>query len=99
LWRVRRAVDWAVPAFLAVVTLSLLAGLHWTEYRFLARRLGPFNSGRYLLPLVGIAGLTLAQAIRRLRPQARGVAVAGVLGGLFVLNLYSLGLMLVRFYA
>ena len=99
LWRARRAVDWAVPAFLAVVVLSLLAGLHWTEYRFLSRRLGAFNSGRYLLPLAGVAGLTLAQALRRLRPPARAVAVAGVLGGLFVLDLYSLGLMLVRFYA
>jgi hypothetical protein len=86
-------------AFVAVTGLALLAGLHWTEYRYLASDRGPFNSGRYLLPMVGVAGLAVAQATRMVRPDRRGVAVAAALGGFFALDLFSLGLMLVRFYA
>jgi len=79
--------------------LSLLAGLHWTEYRMLASGQGPFNNGRYLLPLVGIAGLAVATALRWLRPAARSLGVAGTLAALLVLNVLSLGLCLERFYA
>jgi hypothetical protein len=99
LWRTRRATDWAVAAFLALVTLTLLAGLHWTEFRQISRGGGPLNQGRYLLPLVGIAGLVLAQALRMLSGRLRAYGVAAVLGGLMVLQLAALGLMLDRFYA
>ncbi len=99
LWRARRRVDLAVVAFLALVAVILLAGLHWTEYRMLASGQGPFNNGRYLLPLVGIAGLAVAAALRWLRPAARPLGVAGTLAALLVLNVLSLGLCLERFYA
>jgi 4-amino-4-deoxy-L-arabinose transferase-like glycosyltransferase len=99
LWRARRRVDLAVVAFLALVALTLLAGLHWTEYRMLSSGQGPFNNGRYLLPLVGIAGLAVATALRWLRPAARSLGVAGTLAALLVLNVLSLGLCLERFYA
>jgi 4-amino-4-deoxy-L-arabinose transferase-like glycosyltransferase len=96
LWRGRRTVDWAAVAFIAVTGLALLAGVHWTEYRHLAEF---NNSGRYLLPMVGVAGLAVAQTTRMLRPGRQGAAVAVTLGGLFALDVYSLGLVLVRFYA
>jgi len=96
LWITRRSCDLAVGAFLALVTVSLLAGLHWSEFRI---SVNGFNQGRYLLPLVGIAGLAVAQAIRLLpaRRQAWGAAV--VVAGLFALQLFSLELVAERFYA
>jgi hypothetical protein len=82
-----------------LVTVSLLAGLHVTEYRQIDRGGGPLNQGRYLLPLVGIAGLVLAQALRVLPARLRPHGVATVAGGLLALQLVALGLMLDRFYA
>jgi Predicted membrane protein (DUF2142) len=99
LWRARRRVDLAVAAFLALVTGTLVAGLHWTEYHMLISGRGPFNNGRYLLPVVGIAGLAVAQVVRTLRPAARPAGVAGALSFLLVLDVFSLGLCLERFYA
>ncbi len=99
IWRARRRIDLAVLAFLALVAVTLLAGLHWTEFKMLTGGQGPFNAGRYLLPLAGIAGLAVALAVRTVPPARRPVAVAAALSGLFVLNLVSFGLMIERFYA
>ena len=98
LWRARRTIDRASILFMAVVAISLLAGLHWTEYRMIIGGQGPFNVGRYLLPLVGVAGLSVAVVVRSLRPALRPTGAALALGGLFALNLFSLALMLERFY-
>jgi 4-amino-4-deoxy-L-arabinose transferase-like glycosyltransferase len=99
IWRARRRVDVAVLAFLALVCVTLLAGLHWTEFKMLGSGRGAFNVGRYLLPLAGIAGLGVALSVRAFAP-ARRPAVAGAwLTSLFVLNLFSLGLVIERFYA
>lgn len=99
IWRARRSVDWLVGAFLLLITATLLAGLHWTEFQQVARGGGPLNQGRYLLPLVGVAGLVVAQALRALPPRLRPYGLAAVLGGLLVLQFSSLAMMLVRFYA
>jgi hypothetical protein len=99
LWRYRRTSDLAVGAFFAVVAVSLVAALHWTEYHLVKGGGGNFNQGRYLLPLIGLAGLAVAQALRPLAPRGRAMGVAVVLGGLFTLDLLSLGLTLERFYA
>jgi 4-amino-4-deoxy-L-arabinose transferase-like glycosyltransferase len=99
IWRARRRVDLAVLAFLALVSVTLLAGLHWTEFKMLTSGLGPFNAGRYLLPLAGIAGLAVALAVRAFPVVRRPAVAAGWLTGLFVLNLFSFGLMFERFYA
>jgi len=99
LWRTRRSADLAVGTFLALVVVSMLAGLHWSDYRSYAAGHGNFNQGRYLLPLVGVAGLMLAQALRLLPPARRALAAGAALGGLLVLQAFSLGLMLERFYA
>ena len=98
LWRARRTIDRASILFMAVVAISLLAGLHWTEYRMIISGQGPFNVGRYLLPLVGVAGLAVAVVVRSLRPMLRPTGAALALGCLFALNLFSLALMLERFY-
>jgi 4-amino-4-deoxy-L-arabinose transferase-like glycosyltransferase len=99
LWRARRRVDPAVLAFLALVVVTLFAGLHWTEFKMLTGGQGPFNAGRYLLPLAGIAGLAVALAVRALPLARRPVGAAAALSGLFALNLCSFGLMIERFYA
>jgi 4-amino-4-deoxy-L-arabinose transferase-like glycosyltransferase len=99
LWRVRRSVDWLVAAFLVLITVTLLAGLHWTEFQQVARGGGPLNQGRYLLPLVGVAGLVAAQALRALPVRLRPYGLASVVGGLLALQVTSLGMVLVRFYA
>jgi 4-amino-4-deoxy-L-arabinose transferase-like glycosyltransferase len=99
LWRTRGRADRAVGAFLALAAIVLLAGLHWTEFRQIQGGGGTFNQGRYLLPLVGIAAVLLTLALRALRPRWRPPAVAAVVGGLFALQVLSLGLMLGRFYA
>jgi 4-amino-4-deoxy-L-arabinose transferase-like glycosyltransferase len=98
-WRARRRADPAVLAFLALVAVTLLAGLHWTEFKMLTGGQGPFNAGRYLLPLAGIAGLAVALAVRVVPAARRPAAAAAALSGLFVLNLFSFGLMIERFYA
>jgi hypothetical protein len=99
LWRSRARYDLVVGAFLALATISLVGGLHWSEYRLVTAGAGAFNQGRYLLPLAGIAGVVLALALRRLRAAHRPVVVAAVLGGLLALQVLSLGLVLERFYA
>jgi predicted branched-subunit amino acid permease len=99
LWRHRRGSDRAILAFLLVAAATLLAGLHWSEYRALITGAGAFNQGRYLLPLVGIAGLAVAYALRAIPERRRPAGLAVVTGGLVVLQLFSLGLMLERFYA
>jgi 4-amino-4-deoxy-L-arabinose transferase-like glycosyltransferase len=99
LWRRRGSHDPAVGAFLALTVLALLAGLHWSEYRILERGGVNFNQGRYLLPLAGIAGLAVAHAVRQLSAPLRPIGAAVVVGGLFVLQVLSLGLVLERFHA
>jgi len=97
--RRRRQVDLAVVAFLATAVLALLAGLHWTEFRTLVGGTGPFNQGRYLLPLISLQASAVAAAIALLAPRWRAWAAAGVLGGLFTLQVFSLAIVAARFYA
>jgi 4-amino-4-deoxy-L-arabinose transferase-like glycosyltransferase len=97
--RRRRELDWAVAAFLATVALVLLAGLHWTEYRTLVGGAGPFNQGRYLLPLLPLGGAAVAALVALLPAGRRAPAAAVLLGGLAVLQLASLAITAGRFYA
>jgi 4-amino-4-deoxy-L-arabinose transferase-like glycosyltransferase len=99
IWGARRRVDLAVLAFLALVCVTLLAGLHWTEFKMLGSGRGAFNVGRYLLPLVGIAGLAVALSVRAFAPARRPALAGAWLTSLFVLNLFSFGLVIERFYA
>jgi 4-amino-4-deoxy-L-arabinose transferase-like glycosyltransferase len=99
LWRRRRSVDLAVAAFFAIPTVILMAVLHWEEYHQLLNRGTGFIQGRYLLPLVGLAGLAAAQAVRLLPRARRALGVAGMVSLLFALQFLALGLVLKRFYA
>lgn len=96
LWRGRRTLDWGIVAFFVLLAGALLAGLHLTEYQ--KGGIG-FIQGRYLLPLAPLAGLALVRAIRWAPPLRQSTLIAASLAGLLVLNLFSLGLVVDRFYA
>ena len=98
IWRARRRLDLGVLAFLALTTAGLLAGLHWSDYHVLVAG-NHFMQGRYIFPLVGLMGCALAAAASLLGPRFRGPAIGATIGGLFVFHLFSLGLVLERFYA
>jgi 4-amino-4-deoxy-L-arabinose transferase-like glycosyltransferase len=97
-WR-RGRVDWALPAFFALVALALLGGLHWTEYRLLLAAGGPFSQGRYLLPLVPLAGLATAAALTLVPSRWRGTALCAGLAGLLALQVLALAVVAERFHA
>jgi 4-amino-4-deoxy-L-arabinose transferase-like glycosyltransferase len=92
-------IDWAIAAFFAVAVLTLFAGLHWTEFRTLVGGSGPFNQGRYLLPLISLAGAATAAALSLLPARRRALGTGVALGGLLVLQLFSLAIVGARFYA
>jgi hypothetical protein len=90
----------AVLAFFAIALVGLLLGLHWLEYReFVTGRYGIRVQGRYLLPLMPVAGAAVAAALTNLRPPGRAVGAGVVVGAMVVLQLLSLALVAARFYA
>ena len=98
-FRRRPRLDPWIAAFLALVVLCLLAGLHWIEWRQLNSQGIAFNQGRYLLPLIPVLGACAAGALGLLPARARAAAVGALMGGLFVLQLFALGINAARFYA
>ena len=96
-WAAVRA-RWAEVVVLAAVTVSMVGLLHVASYRSLVGSLDPLITGRYLLPVVGVFGLTVAFVISSLRPRAGAVTGALVLSGLLALNVCGLMLTLTRFY-
>jgi 4-amino-4-deoxy-L-arabinose transferase-like glycosyltransferase len=97
--RQRRRVDPMLLVFFGAAALVLLAGLHWNEYR-LAEASGVLsNQGRYLFPLISLAGLAVAAAVRALPQTWRAPAVGAALGGLAVMQIFALALVAQRFYA
>jgi hypothetical protein len=99
LWRTRRSVDLAIAAFFVLVAVTLLAGLHWTEYHYVLGGNVNFMQGRYLFPLIGLGALILAKALTLVPTGWRATVVAAGIGLLVVLQLYGLGLALQRYYA
>jgi 4-amino-4-deoxy-L-arabinose transferase-like glycosyltransferase len=97
--RRRARLDLTLLAFFAIGALALLAGLHWNEYKLAEEQGVLVNQGRYLFPLIGLAGLTAAAALTALSRSARASALAVLLAGLVVLDLFSIGLVAARFYA
>jgi 4-amino-4-deoxy-L-arabinose transferase-like glycosyltransferase len=95
-----RRLDVATGVFFVSLVLILLAGLHWTEYRLIQGGGQSFIQGRYLLPVAALGALVLAQATT-LAPagRARTAVHAGILGVLAMSQLYSLALVMARFYA
>ncbi len=85
-------------AFLGTMAVGLLAGVHLTDYNFLVSNSGYFAQGRYLLPLLPLAGLVVARACD-LAPRASVVLATCWLAGLVAFQLVSMGMVLTHFYA
>ena len=98
---VRRRVpfDRAVLMFFALAVIGLLVGLHVADYLLIARNGSGTAQGRYLLPLVPIAGVAVAVALTNLRSRWRLPGAALVLSSMLALNLISMGVVAGRFYA
>jgi DNA-binding SARP family transcriptional activator len=96
-WSAIRA-RWPQVAVLVAMTVSLLALLHVASYRALRTGSDPLITGRYLLPLVTIFGLTVAFVVSSLRPRLSAALGTLVLAGLLALNLGGIMLTLTRFY-
>jgi hypothetical protein len=94
--RMRRVLPSTV--FMALFALTLLAGLHRTDFGMYVDDKDPFLQGRYLLPIAPIVALLVAQATRALPPRFRPAGQGVVLAGLVVLQLACLGLVLHRYY-
>jgi 4-amino-4-deoxy-L-arabinose transferase-like glycosyltransferase len=97
--RSRRTVDPMLAVFFATAVVVLLAGLHWTEFRLMETSGTLSNQGRYLFPLLPLAGVVVAGAVRALPQRARPPTVGAWLGGLAMLQVFALALVLTRFYA
>ena len=100
IWRKVVRIPWSVVAFFALMLIPLALGLHWLEYReMITLKYGIRIQGRYLLPLMPIAGVAVAAALSLLRPRAREIAVGLVVGGMAALQLVSIAILAGRFYA
>jgi hypothetical protein len=95
----RPRLDPWIGVFLGLIVLCLLAGLHWIEWRELNAHGAAFNQGRYLLPLLPVLGACAACVLARLPAGMRAPSAGALVGALFVLQLFALGINAARFYA
>ncbi len=99
-WRRRAVASRALLAFFALAIATLLFSLHWTEFRMLTGSQHVLiNQGRYLFPLISLAGLAAAAALTVVPARARLAVLGAGVGALAALELLSIGLTAVRFYA
>ena len=97
--RRRRREDVPLAAFFGLAALALLAGLHWIEYKTIGSEGVVFNQGRYLLPLLPLLGACAAATLTLVPARWRMHAAGALIGGVFVLQAFSLALIAGRFYA
>lgn len=89
---------WQPTAFLALTALALLALLHVSDYRSLIAGQGLLVQGRYLLPVVGLFGLSVALLVTRAPVRWQPAACTIVLVGLLVLQALSLSTVVHAYY-
>jgi hypothetical protein len=91
--------DTPVLLVFALPAIALVAGLHLTEEWFLVQEKSGFIQGRYLLPMLPVAGAAAAVALAGLPARRRPVAAGLGLGLLAAAQLASLAAVAGRFYA
>jgi 4-amino-4-deoxy-L-arabinose transferase-like glycosyltransferase len=85
--------------FLASSAISLVVGLQWVAYRSFVETDAPFLQGRYLLPVLPLCGISVAIVLSMLSVRSRSIFAGLIIGALFALQLFSLGLIAGRYYA
>jgi hypothetical protein len=94
---VRRRCDVVAVGLLAVV--GYMAVLHVAAFRSLLGSPDPVITGRYLLPLLPLYGVTVALAVAWLPRRWGPVAAGALVGGVVLLQLAAMGVLFARFYA
>ena len=94
----RFEIDPGVVGMFAAVSVALVVGVHWVDFQSVHGEEHRAIQGRYFLPLMPIAGVAVAAALTNLG-RRRELAAALVLGGLAVLQLFSLGAVAGRYFA
>lgn len=99
-FRERLMVRWREVAVLLIICVSQIGLLHLASYRDLVQSngAGVLWSGRYLLPLMAIFGVTVAYVCSHLPRRVAALAAGTIVAIGVVLQLGSLGLTLDRFY-
>ena len=87
-----------IAGFFALTVVALLVLLHVSAYLLAIVGGGEFLQGRYLLPLLGLVGLTVALVVRSIPPGGRTVAATGILVGLLVLQAIALSSVIHVYY-
>jgi 4-amino-4-deoxy-L-arabinose transferase-like glycosyltransferase len=96
--RLRQSRHLALLAFFALMLIALLGLLHITDYRSIIAGQGPIVQGRYLLPLVGLAGLAVGLIVARLAPRMRPLASGAVLTAMLATQAISLATVVHAYY-
>jgi hypothetical protein len=95
---IRRAPE-SVALFVVAVVFYILSA-HLAAYRGIVRDpTDPVITGRYLVPLIAVFGVTVALSLSWLPRRLAGPAGGVVLGGMALLQVGALGSVLERFYA
>jgi 4-amino-4-deoxy-L-arabinose transferase-like glycosyltransferase len=96
----RRAIRarWGEGVVLLALAGSLIGLLHLASYRSLVGSADPLITGRYLLPLVSVFGLTVAFVLTSARPRTSAILGTLAVTALLALNLAGLMLSFYRFY-
>jgi 4-amino-4-deoxy-L-arabinose transferase-like glycosyltransferase len=96
--RRRFALERTTLGVLALVTACLVLGLHWVDFQAVEDGGQRVIQGRYLLPLMPIAGVAVAAALSNLA-RRREVAAGLVLAAMAALQLVSLATVAGRYFA
>jgi 4-amino-4-deoxy-L-arabinose transferase-like glycosyltransferase len=85
-------------AMFAIALVSLLGGLHLTDYRSILAGDGPVLQGRYLLPLIGLFGLAVALIVSRIPVRWRAPACGGLAALMLLLQVLALSTIVQGYY-
>jgi hypothetical protein len=96
-WHAVRA-RWGQLVVLIAIAGSMIALLHLASYRSLVGSSDPLITGRYVLPLATVFGLTVAFVLTSLPRRVGAVLGTLVVTSLLALNLVGLMLTFTRFY-
>ena len=97
--RRRFQLDRVVLAVAALLVGCLVLGLHWADFQTVrADTPARLLQGRYLLPLMPLAGVAVAAALTNLGAR-RAAGAAVVMGGMASLQLASLAIVAARYFA